>query len=85
MSEKAIKKELEWALIDLEFNEFQNSVNNETQQKHQEFLDWCSEVDSKFQKDSQVEEQFRSIAEDMNRNYMDSCTQLLSSLGFGMM
>jgi hypothetical protein len=52
MSEMKALEALEWALRDLEFDKFQNSVNESAQQKHQEFLDWCSEVDSKFQKDS---------------------------------
>ena len=78
-------EDLECVLEELEFVEFQNRAYEEAQNWHQDYENWCADVDSNFQRSLHEDfKKFSHIAEQMDQDYMTSCNQMLSSLGFGL-
>ena len=75
---------LEWALEELEFYEFQNRASEEAQKWELEFENWIPEG-SNFQQGLHADlEAVARITEQIDRDYMTSCDQSLSCLGFGL-
>ena len=78
---------LEWALEELEFVEFQNRASEEAQKWELEFENWTP-LGSNFQQglhaDLEAVARITEITEQIDRDYMTSCEQSLSCLGFGL-
>ena len=80
---------LEWALEELEFYEFQNRASEEAQKWELEFENWTP-LGSNFQQglhaDLEAVARITEITEQIDRDYMTSCDQMLSlsCLGFGL-